>query len=410
VHLTYNFNLALFKVVLILSQEDGRSPPAGPSGHDLRMASATCDAAVVGGGLVGAALAFELASAGASVVLIDRHDRGRATDAGAGILSPDTSPRVDAAWHRFASAAGAHYPALVGRLAAEGITDTGYDRCGLLSIVRQEHEDPWFEEFAAVALARAPGVAAEIDGDEARRRFPPLGQVWRALYHPGAARVDGRRMLAALAAAAEGLGVTRWEAGAERLATRGSRVVGVITDHGELSCDSVVVAGGAWSREMESQLGTTIPVEPLKGQIIHLSLPGTDTGDWPILQPLLGFYLVPWADGRVACGGTLEPDAGFDTRPTAAGVRDLLRECLSTAPGLGGATVVEVRVGLRPEPTDGLPVLGRLPGWDNAYVATGHGTEGLLLGPYSAAMVGRTMTGAGDDDALEPFAATRLAR
>lgn len=373
------------------------------------MAPVTCDAAVVGGGLVGAALAFELASAGASVVLVDRHDPGRATDAGAGILSPDTSPRTDSTWHRFASAAGAHYPVLVDRMAHEGIAETGYGRCGLLSIVREEHEDPWFEEFATVALGRAPGVAFEINGDEARRRFPPLGKVWRALYHPDAARVDGRRMLAALTAAGDRLGVTRWEAAAEQLRTRGSRVVGVVTDRGELSCGAVVVAGGAWSREMESRLGTIIPVEPLKGQIIHLAVPGTATGDWPILQPLLGFYLVPWADGRVACGGTLEPDAGFDTRPTAAGVRDLLRECLQTAPGLGGATVLEVRVGLRPAPTDGLPVLGRLPGWENAYVATGHGTEGLLLGPYSAAMVARTMTGGVGDEALEPFAATRLA-
>lgn len=373
------------------------------------MATATCDAAVVGGGLVGAALAYELAAAGASVVLVDRHDRGRATDAGAGILSPDTSPRTDPDWHGFASAAGAHYPELVDRMAGEGVTDTGYGRCGLLSIVREEHEDPWFEEFAAVVLARAPGVALEVDGDEARRRFPPLGRVWRALFHPVAARVDGRRMLAALLAAADRRGVTRWEAGARELVTHGSSVVGVVTDRGELSCGAVVVAGGAWSREMESQLGTTIPVEPLKGQIVHLAVEGAATGDWPILQPLLGFYLVPWADGRVACGGTLEPDAGFDTRPTAAGIRDLLRECLRTAPGLGGATVLEVRVGLRPAPTDGLPVLGRLPGWENAYVATGHGTEGLLLGPYSAAVVARAMAGGGEDGVPGPFAATRLA-
>lgn len=374
------------------------------------MPPVTCDAAVVGGGLVGAALGYELASAGASVVLVDRHDAGRATDAGAGILSPDTTPRAEPDWYPFARAAGAHYPSLVDRMACDGIPVTGYGRCGLLSIVREEHEDRWFAEFAALALARAPGIAREVDADEARRRFPPLGKVWRALHHPEAARVDGRRMLAALLAAGERRGVVRLEAGGRRLRTRGSSVEAVVTDLGEVSCGAVVVAGGAWSRELEAELRTSIPVEPLKGQIVHLAVPGTATGDWPILQPLLGFYLVPWPDGRVACGGTLEPEAGFDCRPTAAGVRDLLRECLRTAPGLAGATVREVRVGLRPAPIDGLPVLGRLPGWDNAYVATGHGTEGLLLGPYSAAVVARTMTGRGGDDALEPFGAARLAR
>lgn len=372
------------------------------------MADHTCDAAVVGGGIVGASLAYELAAAGASVVLVDRHDPGRATDAGAGILSPDTNPHPDPAWYEFARAAGAHYPALVDRLAGDGSTDTGYGRCGLLSVVRQEHEDAWFEAFAALALPRAPGVLREVDADEARRRFPPLGEVWRALYHPDAARVDGRRFAAALAAAGARRGVVRLEGAARALRTRGGSVAGVATDAGEVSCGAVVVAGGAWSGELGAQLGITIPVEPLKGQILHLELPGAPTGEWPILQPLLGFYLVPWPGGRVACGGTLEPEAAYDARPTAAGVRDLLRECLMTAPGMAGATFVEVRVGIRPAAADGLAVLGRLPGWDNAYVAAGHGTEGLLLGPYSAALVARSVATGGAAQEYGPFDAARL--
>ena len=99
------------------------------------------------------------------------------------------------------------------------------------------------------------------------------------------------------------------------------------------------------------------PVTPTKGQIVHVVLPGADasggdrppTDRWPIVQPILNFYLVPWPGGRVACGGTFEADAGFDVRPTAAGMRDLLRECVAIAPGLGEATFAEVRVGLRPD-------------------------------------------------------------
>lgn len=381
----------------------------GPAGRqDLAVGPPACDVAVVGGGLVGAALCYELVAAGASVTLVDRHDAGRATDAGAGILSPDTQPRDDGGWYELARAAGAHYPALVERLVADGAGDTGYGRCGLLSTVREEHEDPWFAELSAMALRRAPGVVSEVPPDEARRLFPPLGRVWRALYHPDAARVDGRRMAAAVLVAADRRGAHRLPASARGLRTRGTAVTAVVTDRGDVPCGAVAVAGGAWSRELEAPLGVRIPVEPLKGQILHLSLPGAPTDRWPILQPLLGFYLVPWPDGRVACGGTLEPDAGFDARPTAAGARDLLRECLRTAPGLGDATMGEIRVGLRPAPADGLPVLGRLPGWDNAYVATGHGTDGLLLGPYSASLVAQSITGRGDDAALGPFGAGRL--
>ena len=83
----------------------------------------------------------------------------------------------------------------------------------------------------------------------------------------------------------------------------------------------------------------------------------------------------------------MEAAADFDDRVTADGVRQLLRECLRTAPGLGVAELVEVRVGSRPVSADGLPLVGPVPGWSNAFVATGHGTEGLLLGPLSAALL-----------------------
>ena len=122
------------------------------------------------------------------------------------------------------------------------------------------------------------------------------------------------------------------------------------------------------------------------------------------MQPILNFYLVPWPGGRVACGGTFEADAGFDTRPTAGGVRDLLRECVAIAPGLAGATFAEVRVGLRPTSADDRPLLGPLPGFTNVHVCTGHGANGLLLGPYSAALVAAGIDGrtGARRDALRP--------
>jgi D-amino-acid dehydrogenase len=94
----------------------------------------------------------------------------------------------------------------------------------------------------------------------------------------------------------------------------------------------------------------------------------------------------------VACGGTFETGAGFDTRVTAAGLHELLRECLSVAPGLAGAEYLNTRVGLRPTSADDRPVVGPVPGWDNAWVATGHGANGLLLGPYSSKLLAHGIT------------------
>ena len=131
---------------------------------------------------------------------------------------------------------------------------------------------------------------------------------------------------------------------------------------------------------------------PTKGQIVHLGV-GAETEDWPIVQPLLTHYLVPWPGGRVACGGTFEAGAGFSVSVTAAGLHELLRECLTIAPGLDGSTYLETRVGLRPTSADDRAVVGRLPGWGNAWVATGHGANGLLQGPYSARVLAHAMAG-----------------
>ena len=217
----------------------------------------------------------------------------------------------------------------------------------------------------------------------------------RALYSPAGRRVDGRALNHALRAAAVSRGLRVVEAGVASLDLDPRRgvVTGMVTTEGRVAAGCVALCGGAWSPALAGPLGVELPVRPLKGQIVHLALPDTDSRDWTIVQPVLGFYLVPWPDGRVACGGTMEAGAGFDTRPTADGLLQLLREGLRTAPGLAAATVVESRVGLRPSSGDGQPVVGRLPGWQNVFVATGHGAEGLLLGPWSARVLADQILG-----------------
>ncbi len=379
--------------------------------------SASVDVAVIGGGLVGASVAYELACTGASVALIDAALAGRASDAGAGIISPETFHEPDPQWFEFAMLAAGHLRALVTRLTQDGVDPepTAFAQCGSLVVALAEHEDPWFREVLAVIGARSPGID-EISLDEAHDMFPPLGRLWRALYNPSAARVDGRAMAAAVRDGAVRRGVTLVPLEATGVDRDGDRVTAVRTGDDVVPCGALVLAGGAWSGRGTGWLGASLPVTPTKGQIVHVVLPDTDqhgdvrpdTGRWPIVQPILNFYLVPWPDGRVACGGTFEPDAGFDVRPTAGGVRDLLRECVAIAPGLTDATLAEVRVGLRPTTPDDRPLLGPAPDMANVHVCTGHGANGLLLGPYSAALVAAGLTGATPHDAL-PYAAGRFA-
>lgn len=357
--------------------------------------SSAYDVVVVGGGLVGTALAYELACGGAGVALVDRRDPGRASDAGAGILSPETTWRTDEHWFPFAAEAGAHYPLLVERITGDGAPDPGYARSGLFTVSLSEEDEPWFANLAAHASARAPGLVAEIAPEEAKRRMPVLGELRRVLHNPSAARIDGRAMTASLRHACQARGVTLVDDEVGRVVTDGDRITHVQTTGGTLSVGALAIAGGAWSPAFAEQLGTSLPIRAVKGQIVHLRVDDSalDPADWPITQPVFGHYLVPWPDRRVACGGTFEEGAGFDARPTAAGAHELLRACLELAPGLAEAALLEVRVGFRPFSSDDLPLLGPLRGWENAFVDTGHGADGLLAGPYSGVLVAASMLG-----------------
>ncbi len=358
------------------------------------------DVAVVGAGLVGLSLAYELASLGASVAVVDAGHPGRATDAGAGILSPATNAEADDESWPFLQACGRHYGALLERLAGDGVdvSATGYEVCGALALGLRASEERWFGPYARQVLRRGAGETAEISAAEAADLFPPLGPVHRVLHVPGSARVDGRGMAAALWEGARRRGVEFVEgevcgvdeAGEGPL--RRCRSVPV-TGAGTVTCGALAVAGGAWTAAMGEWLGAPLPVGPTKGQIVHLGVDG-ETGSWPIAQPLLTHYIVPWPGGRVACGGTFEVEAGFSLAVTASGLQELLRECLTVAPGLDGAAYIETRVGLRPTSPDGRAVVGRVPGWSNAWVVTGHGANGLLQGPYSSRLVAHALAGA----------------
>jgi D-amino-acid dehydrogenase len=360
------------------------------------MSDPGCDVAIAGGGLVGLSAAYELVTRGARVTVIDAGYPGRATDAGAGILAPDTHPAAETFWWEMARRAGEHYPLLLERLTADAISTEGsrYARCGLLSLGLRESEDSWFAPFADRVTRRSGGRVREITPAAASVLFPPLGPVHRVLHYPDAARIDGRGMAAALRQASQRRGV-RFVTGAvsgvvaagggRRTAPRVAQRVAV-SGHPDVRCGALLVAGGAWSAEMGQLLGCPLPITPTKGQIVHLGTTQESDG-WPIVQPLLTHYLVPWPGGRVACGGTFEAGAGFSATVTAAGLHELLRECLAVAPGLADAEYLYTRVGLRPTSPDDRPVVGAVPGWGNVWVATGHGANGLLLGPYTAALL-----------------------
>lgn len=370
------------------------------------------DCVVVGGGIVGSSVAYHLARTGEEVVLLDREDPGRATDAGAGIVSPATSEYVDPTVHRFAIDAARYYPALVSDL-ERVVDDAGFDRPGILIIAGHADLDA-FERARDRLLENRERAGypprdaiEEIDPDRARKQFPPAGDVAAALAYDDAGRVDGRTVNRALRRAGEDAGVVVRTESAEGIVVDGSRAAGVRTEDRRIAADNVVVAGGAWSGAFAADLGLDVPVSPQRGQIVHLDA-GHDAGSWPIVKGFRDYYLVPWPDGSVVAGATREPDAGFAARATVDAVRTVLAATLRLAPGLADGEFREVRVGLRPVSTDGRPVLGESP-VDGAYLATGHGPSGLTLGPYSGKVLADLVIDGRTDANLSPFAPDRFA-
>lgn len=329
---------------------------------------------VIGAGIAGASAAYHLGLAGAAVTLVDRGDVGQATAAGAGIVCPWLSLVDDPPSYRLASGGAAYYPELVAKLIEDGAADVGYRKVGALSLTESAAETATLADRARARLADAPqvGEITELPAGEPATLFPPLARHFGAVHIAGAARVDGALMRDALLLGAERHGVRRRSGKAEL--TDGA----VSVDGESIAADAIVVAAGAWSPELVPELS----VQPQRGQIVHLRLPGVDTSRWPVVLPTASrHYLLAFDDSRVVVGATREPDAGFDHRVTAAGLREVLDDALSVAPGLADATVAETRIGFRP--ASPRPLVGRLGG---LVVATGFGPTGLTMGPLAGAV------------------------
>jgi D-amino-acid dehydrogenase len=368
------------------------------------------DVIIVGGGIVGSTAAYRCVQHGARTLLIDSAHRGQATNAGAGIVSLDTVVRDGGPNRVLADAARDFFPRLLTDLAADGAPSTEYARCGEIIVASNSSEAEQLGSLLNSLLdERLPGTPPakealyEITPGQARERFPPLGEVTRALWSRDAARMDGRMLTRAIRVAAQARGLEFRTETVDRFDVRRGRLHGVWVGNTNIATGCVVLAGGAWSHQLGQLLGIEVNVRPQRGQIAHLRLSGAMSHEWPVITSMSHHYLVPWPNGHVAVGATQEDDAGWDVRVTADGARTILEQELSVAPGLADATLLGVRVGLRPLADRGYPYLGALEAVERAYIATGHGAFGLSYGPWSGYAVADLALGIGTPD-LSSFA------
>jgi D-amino-acid dehydrogenase len=372
------------------------------------------DVIVVGGGLVGSTAAYELVRAGLNVTLVDRDDRGQATFAGAGILSPGTGRRHDEYGSRFAHDASDYYATLLPQIEEDGGGDTGYGKVPVMVVAGEGDSSADFaharEEilrFQGDHLAKSP--MKDLTAQEAKSLFPALGHVEGALLDEDGARVDGNEFRGAIRRAATGRGLKVVNDGVDRLSINQGRVNGVVLRGTTLPCDVVVLATGAWTSQFQDSLGLQECIVPMKGQICHLGWNSGPTANWSVVVGLRDHYILPRSSGRVVVGATREKDSGLTTELTAGGCQEVLGEAVRLAPGLRAATIREWRVGLRPVSIDGHPILGESPALKGCFLATGHGAGGLLLGPWSAHLVAKEILEAEEEPRLGQYRPTRFA-
>ncbi|WKA51543.1 FAD-dependent oxidoreductase [Planococcus liqunii] len=337
---------------------------------------------IIGSGILGASAAYHAARLGSAVTLIDRQDAGQATGAAAGIVCPWISQRRNKAWYGLAKSGAAYYPELITELEQLGESDTGYKQVGIVSI----HEESKLDKMEAKAYERreeAPemGEINRLSPLQTKELFPFASDEYGSLFVSGAARVEGHAVRDALIRVAVKLGA-RKVTGNAKLIVEDSQVTGVRTETEEFFADSIVSVGGAWAAELFEPLGLALDIVPQKAQILHMHVEEDSAVDWPVAMVPYGLYVVPFSGGRIVAGATHENDAGFDTKLTAGGIHHILDKTLDAAPGLAAAEVTGAGTGFRPSTQSALPVIGRVPGQQNLYMANGLGSSGLTAGPY----------------------------
>jgi glycine oxidase len=361
------------------------------------------DVVIVGAGLIGLAIAFELSERGATVRVFDTAEPGRAASwAGAGMLAPFTEEVDDPPFLDLCASSLAAYPQFVERVREASGLDPKLRLDGILNAAFDE--DGLARATTRVCDLQTAGVACNLlDRKQTLALEPSLGgNVLGATLVRCEGSVDNRRLGRALLAACVARGVLVAEVEAVSVECDARRVLGVRSDRGFAAASVVVNACGAWASQLDGVPPLCRPpVEPYKGQMLALAVPNglVRHTTW-----VPGAYLVPRDDGRLLVGATVER-AGFDTRVTAEGMHELLSAVLAAAPSLGGFSVAETWAGLRPGTPDGRPFLGPT-SLDGLHLATGHFRNGILLAPATATMVADSIEG--DRSVTEAFELRRL--
>lgn len=367
------------------------------------MAEYRSEILVCGGGVVGLTTAFVLAQRGVSVTVADVSSTGQeASWAGAGMLPPGFDCQAVSPELRLRSYSHSLWPEFVRRLLELSGIDNGYVVCGAIEFPDSPHSCD-----SMLASAEVDGVEA-VRGDRTQltQHVPGLGDEWQSgIWLPQFAQVRNPRHLQALRAACSRLGVTFAEHQASLMfVCNGHRIVSARSATDVFRFDRICVSAGSWSSVVLAELGITIPVKPVRGQIVQLQM---ERLPFRCVLEVGRRYLVPRPDGLILIGST-EEDVGYQKANTADGVSSLLDFACSLVPELRGASIARMWSGLRPFSPDELPLLGQIGEFENLFVGTGHFRAGLQMSPATGTILADLLTDVPPSISLDGLRADRF--
>ncbi len=371
---------------------------------------------IIGGGVIGLGIGWQLAKAGAAVAIHERGQAGRgASWAAGGMLGPIAEAHIDELdLLKLSNQSLARYPEWVDELETETEMPIGYRAEGTLIIGIQP--DDSYQLKHAFTLYQDLGLNVEwLSGQEAREIEGALSPyVTAAIRCETDHQVDNRLMVQALQRAYQGRGgVLHQNSTVERIVIENGTATGVQTQDGFQGADVCILAAGCWSGQISGLPDTIIPpVRPVKGQMLALQM-RDDIMIKNVIRTVkarypMPVYLVPRTDGRLVVGATTE-ELGFDTDLIVGGIYELLHGAFEAVPSIYELPLIETWTGLRPGSSDNAPILGKTP-VENLIYATGHYRNGILLTPITAYEISKLILTGETSETIAPFHLDRFSK
>ena len=367
----------------------------GRAANSIKIMKATSDILILGGGIIGLAIAVELRQRGLKVTVLSRDFQEAASHAAAGMLAPLAEQIPPGPMKELCLRSRWLYGDWTSKLEDLTGLETGYHPCGIVA--------PF---FAVPEANESPSPVSQwLDRQALDFYQPGLGEaVIGGWWHPEDGQVDNRKLMGALRQAAHQLGVNLQEGvTVQALPQKGDRLQSLLTNRGPFQAHIYILATGSWVKEL-----LPLPIQPIKGQMLALRMPGEPYQPLPLQRVLFGpsTYLVPRRDGRLIVGATVEK---VDWLPhnTPQGIQTLLSRAIKLFPALADWAIEDFWWGFRPGTPDEWPLLGK-GNWDNLILATGHYRNGILLAPITAQLIADVVTTQRPDPLLSAFSPQRF--